>query len=75
MSKQATLGGNAIDVQEPSTVDQMRGCVSKTETLDENGERKTCGDSPYLTAISDSKVRTPVCKTHARDEWIHAYDQ
>lgn len=74
MSNQTTLKGNAIDIQEPSTVDKHRECIAKTERLNEEGERKTCGNTPYLTAVTESGVRTPVCKMHAWRVWIDTYN-
>lgn len=75
MTEQQTLGGNAAKIVEPSTVDEMRGCQAKTGEPNEQGVRTVHGVQPYLTAVTPTGVRTPVCKTHARDTWIDAYEQ
>lgn len=75
MTKQETLGGNAVDIQKPSTVDKHRGCIANVGEPDEHGNYEKHGVAPYLTAVTESGVRTPVCKTHARDEWIRSYEK
>lgn len=75
MSKnQQTLDGNAVSIQDPSIVDKHRGCVARAGEPNENGVVEPHGVSPYCTAVTDSGVRTPVCKTHARGSWIDSYE-
>lgn len=74
MTNQQTLGGNAVSIQEPSTVDKHRGCVAKTGEPDEDGNKSKHGVTPFLTAVSPTGVRTPVCRIHARKSWINEYE-
>lgn len=75
MTRQETLGGNAVDIQKPSTVDKHRGCVATVEISDDEGNSQKHGVTPHLTAVTPTGVRTPVCKTHAREEWISIYEE
>lgn len=75
MTRQETLGGNAVDIQEPSTVDKHRGCVAETGEPNAEGNKTPHGVTPYLTAVTPTGVRSPFCKTHAREEWIRVYEK
>lgn len=75
MTRQETLGGNAVDIQKPSTVDKHRGCVATVGDRSKDGSLPKHGVTPYLTAVTPTDVRTPVCKTHAREEWINIYEE
>lgn len=75
MTRQETLGGNAVDIQNPSTTDKHRGCIAATGEPNNNGNKTPHGVTPYLTAVTSSGVRSPYCKTHAREEWIAIHEQ
>lgn len=70
---QETLGGDSMRIESPNLTDKFHTCQKRIHQ--ENIKRKQiCGNTPFLTVVGYDGSRKPLCKMHARDEWIEEYD-
>lgn len=72
-SYQAALDGNSIQLDDPNLQDKFRTC-QKHVGNEQIHRKQICGDTPFLTVVSFGGERKPLCKMHAKDEWIAQYE-
>lgn len=72
-SYQTALGGDSIRLEEPNLQDKFRTCQEHVGN-EQIHRKQICGNTPFLTVVSFDGERKPLCKMHAKDDWIAQYE-